>query len=132
MLSSHGNNRFASSSDLSRRKASLVGSVYLQSVVAPEVKGKVSKLYRIESIRDSENAPLWKLKRQRLKTLLFFVLDFAVLGVSIYTYIAKKEDWKLCRKRFDAWIITVICGGLLSLLLNFASWASLRKIRLHG
>lgn len=61
----------------------------MQEVVAPEIKGRVSKMYRIESLRDQENAPKWKLKRQKLKTIMFFFLDFAVLGVSIYTFSAK-------------------------------------------
>ena len=108
--------------------------MYLRKVVAPEVKIRLSDMYRIESTaetRDNQGASN-KMLRQKIKTVLFFIIDFALLALIIFTIIKKYALWTLCKKHFDGWIITVLIFSVLSLFVNFFNFCLLRRIQLNN
>lgn len=102
------------------------------SVIAPNIKCKVSKLYRIESTKDARSTPKLRIKRQQLKTVFYFLLDAGLTAFSIYTVSTHYDNWLPCTKRFCLWIITVIIFTSLSLLFDFASWVLIRRNKLNS
>ena len=124
------NNRPGSlASDVSRKRSNT--SLYYTSVVEPEVKGKLSTFLRIEP--GAENTPhtRWRLKQKRIKTIMYFFFDFAVLGVSLFAAIAEHDYWSVCIKKFNLWTLTVVFCGTLSLIFDIADWFLLQKIKKH-
>ena len=96
-------------------------------MIAPDVKGKVSKLYRIESTKDARSLPKLRIKRQQLKTVLFFLLDLTLTIFSIFTVCTHYREWEPCNKPFGLWIVTVSIVSSMSLVFDFASWVLVRR-----
>ena len=122
---------FNSKNPQSESKNSSSTMVY-NSVIAPNIKCKVSKLYRIESTKDARSTPKLRIKRQQLKTVFYFLLDAGLTAFSIYTVSTHYDNWLPCTKRFCLWIITVIIFTSLSLLFDFASWVLIRRNKLNS
>ena len=89
----------------------------------------MSKMYRIESSAIQDNNPKKGFNRQKFKTVLFFIADIAVFGISITALGMKYQEWKSCVYHFDLWIETVSALGGLSLAINFVSYYLLLKIQ---
>ena len=97
-------------------------------MLGDEVRGKMSKMYRIESTRLDEDSSTKKLLRRKIKTILFFTLDVLLLIMCILTFIFKYKDWSYCQYDFDSWIGSVVILSALSLVVDIADSIMLWKI----
>lgn len=86
-------------------------------------------MYRIESTAEETGSYQKRLRRQKIKTIAFFVLDIGLLALCIYSLFDMFDKWQRCYYNFDAWIITVCLVGGVSLIINFYSFALLWKMQ---
>ena len=104
-----------------------MGSAY-KSMIGHEVKGKISNMYRMESPAQSLNNKK-KMLRQKIKTIVFFIMDVLVCAVCLLAFGLKYDDWKSCHYEFDLWIFTLSLFGVLSLIVDIASFLLLKSIQ---
>ena len=97
-------------------------------MLGDEVRGKMSKMYRIESTRLDEDSSTKKLLRRKIKTILFLTVDILLLVMCVLTFIFKYQDWEKCRYDFDGWIGSVVIISAISLIVDIADSIVLWKI----
>ena len=108
----------------SKRSSSVVA---YSSVIAPDVKGKVSKMYRIEASRDPQQASKKRIRRERWKTALFFLADSFTTIYAAVVVILKYDDWVVCKKPFAAWLISVVVTSFWSTIFDFSTYSLVQK-----
>ena len=106
-------------------------SSYLRMVVGPEVKNKMSTMYRIESTAETQDnqGASNKMLRQRIKTILFFLVDISLLTFTAVVFGGQYQNWKTCTKKFNLWILTVLLFVALSLFVNFFNFFLLYRMQ---
>ena len=111
----------------SQRLSKSSSVVVYNSVIAPDVKGKVSKMYRIETTPDSQQPSKKRLVREQLKTVAFFVADISTTIYALVVLFLEYQDWEKCVKKFNLWLISVIITSTISTIFDFWSWSLLRR-----
>ena len=76
----------------------------------------MEQLYRVESYETYDKKKFW---RQKIKILIFFVVDLIVITVCVTSLSLVYERWRNCKHNFDAWAITIAAISFFSLILNF-------------
>ena len=107
------------------------GSMYLKDVVGPDVKGKMQKWYHVPQVEvEQTSVSARRIRRMKLKTAVFMLLDIALLTVTVLALAVKYKSWKYqCHKRFGLWLESITITGGISIITNWSVYFLLNKIK---
>ena len=126
LVNSQSQRHLLGSENSKSMKNSEIDSAY-KSMMGHEVKGKIRDMYRMESTAQSLSNKK-KILRQKIKTIMFFIMDVLVCAVCLVAFSEKYDAWKKCYYDFDLWIFTLNLFGVLSLIVDIASFLLLNSI----